>query len=189
MTVNKLLEVRNSRKKVRFVRQNTGLKKRLKAGWRRPKGLQSKLRLKHRSKGRFVSVGYKAPRMVRGLSSDGKTVVRVATLEQLEGLDPKKHKVLFVGRLGLRKRILLIEAALSRKLPIQNYKDAKAYIETQKKLLKEKKKAKEKPKKKEPEKTIEEKIEKTEKKEAAKSVEEKKKAEKAEKDKVLTKRQ
>ncbi|MBW2988328.1 hypothetical protein DRJ48_00345 [Candidatus Woesearchaeota archaeon] len=185
MNPSKLTELRKQLKSriPKFRRQNLGLKKRLKPVWRRPRGVQSKLRLKKKSRGYLVSIGYKLPEAVRGMIDEGLVPVRIANLSKLEELDNKSHCVLLDGRLGLKKKLLIMEAALKKGFKILNYKDPEGYVKQKREELEAKKKeTKEKKEKKKPtKKTIDEKLE--------KSIEDKKKLEKFEKDKVLTKRQ
>ncbi len=181
-------------RKPKFKRQNQGLKSKLtnNSGWRKPKGYHSKLRLRRKSRGAFVSPGYKSPVAVRGLSREGLVPVNVSNPEQLNGLQKGVHGVMVNSAIGMRKRLAVIELAIKAGLKVLNFKDAAGYLNDQKAEFD--KRTKEKKEKKKPKKaqSIEEKISKPEEKKAPeeeKTEEEKKKEEKQEQDKVLTKRQ
>jgi large subunit ribosomal protein L32e len=139
-----LLERRNElkAKKPSFRRQNAGLKKKLESSWRKPKGYQSKLRLRHKGKGGYVSPGYKSPKEVRGLSRAGLVIARVANVADLEALDPKLHTAMLVGSMGLKKRMAVIKACLTKGINVSNVKDIKAYLETNERAIMAKKEKK-----------------------------------------------
>ena len=183
-------------KKPKFKRQNTGLKKKLAPGWRKPKGYHSKLRLRKRDHGHYVSPGYKSPAAVKGLSREGLVPVLIANPGQLTQLKKDIHGIIVDGAIGVRKRMAVLEAAIKGGFKVLNFRDAAAHLSQLKgdfeKRVKEKKEKKEK-KPKKPQ-ALEEKVVKPEareepKPEEQKSEEDKKKEEKLEQDKVLTKRQ
>jgi large subunit ribosomal protein L32e len=192
----KLLETRKAvkDKKPEFKQQNFGRKKRISNRWRRPRGLQSKMR--HRFKGYpiMVSKGWRSPVEVRGLDNKGNETVLVSSLTDLEKVH--KHQVIIIaGTVGNRKRLAIIEKAEELKIPVANIKVDKFKEKISKeKAEKEKDKAAKAEKKK---KTIEDSLKKAEKKEkdkkkseesADKTDEEKveeQKAEKKEKDDIL----
>src|SRR3989338_11345235 len=72
-TVQQLLELREKIKdhKPEFIRQEYPARKNLKKTWRKPKGIHSKMRKKKLGKRKSPSVGYKSPKLVRGLSKEG----------------------------------------------------------------------------------------------------------------------
>ncbi len=181
------LEIRKmlKAKKPQFRRQNAGLKKKLASSWRRPRGYQSKLRLRKKSRGGYVSPGYKAAKEVRGLSREGLIPVRVSSLNELKELN-KKHIVVLSGTLGLKKRLAIIEAGLKQNLRFENVKQPLVYLETKKKEFLEKIKKKQKKVKKS---SIDQKVAKEAKQKEEKQETDKQEKEKQEKDKLLTKRQ
>jgi len=78
--------------------------------WRRPKGIDSKMRLKRRGKPRSPSIGWSSPRLVRGLHPSGYEEVLVHNVRELESVDPTRQAVRIAGSVGARKR----EAILAR---------------------------------------------------------------------------
>lgn len=161
-------------KKIKFVREDAGLKKRIKFQWRKARGIQSKVREERKGHGRKVKIGY-------GTSKEGRKEVNLIT--NLKDLENSKGEVILSGKLGMRKRIELIKKAQEKKIKITNIKNTEEYIknvEEKRKELKEKKGQEKKKKEatKEPKKET-----KQEKKEEITKEEEKK-----ELDKLLTKK-
>ncbi len=82
--------------------------------WRRPKGIDSKMRLEVKGYPPRVKIGYRTPRYLRGLHPSGLKPVVVRSLRDLEGLDPGKHIVYVASTVGLRKRVEIVKAAEER---------------------------------------------------------------------------
>ncbi len=183
-------------KKPVFKRRDSHKKAKLKPSWRRPRGITNKLRLGKRGYGRKVETGWGSPAAVKGLARQGLEPVLVSNPEQLEGLNPARQGVVISGKVGKRKKALIVEKAGSLKLKILNLDPAKFLEELRNELTERNalKKAREQAaKKKESEKEskgVEEKLGKEEKpvkKEL--TPEERRKKEKEERDKILTKKQ
>ena len=176
------------KKKPYFTREGSKNSVRIGKKWRRPRGLQSKMKHQaagHRAK---VKVGYRYPVDVRHLDREGYFFVRVSTLAELRLFDPKVHKIIISSNVGLKKRLLLLEKAAEKEFKIFRYKDPLKKIEELKDKLKSKKvitgekkklkkEKKEKAAKKKPE--LEEKV---------LTAEDKKKKDQKEMEKVITKR-
>lgn len=187
-----LLQLRRQAKKRKpvFVRQDAHKKVRIKKTWKKPHGLQSKMRLHEKGYRRCVSPGFKSPAEVRCLTRQGLTQVQVSNLDQLKAIDPQTQAAMITKTVGMRNRIGIIKEALSKKITIMNYKNPEQFLKTVEEALmkkKEKKKSREEAKQKkesdkEKKKGIEKKVD-----EQAVS-EEQKDGEKKEKDKVLTKK-
>ncbi len=181
-----LLDLRNKikNKKPSFLRQDAHRIKKLKKKWRRPSGRHSKMRLNLRGYRKQVSVGYGSPKKVKFLNKDGLKEIVVNNLRDLETV---KEGVVCIGsKVGLKKKIELLNKIKELKLKVVNIKDVDGFIKNVKEKLDAKSSAKKK------------KLEaKTKKKKAAikKAEEKKKKAEekedkedKKEKTKVLEKK-
>ncbi|RMF05957.1 hypothetical protein D6764_03510 [Candidatus Woesearchaeota archaeon] len=179
----------NSKKKPEFRRQDSHKKARLSPSWRRPRGLQSKMRLKKKGYPVSPSTGYKSSKSERG-KVRGLVPVKVERIEDLKGIDSKTHCVEFSGRIGKKRKLELLKAALEMKLTIINVRQPEELLKKIEGELSAKKKEKEeKAKKKEKAKEeLKKKAEEKEKKEKeeAQDDEEKKLKEKKELDKVLT---
>ena len=150
--------------KINFIRQDTNKTKRLKKVWRKPKGLQSKIRLNKRGHERRPSQGYRSPRKLRG-----NLVQMVHNFNDLEDV----KEIIIASTVGLRKRVELAKAAKEKSIEILNIKDVDKFLkDVEDKLAKKKdtKKVKEDKKKK-----TKEELEKKEVKQDEKSDEEEKK--------------
>jgi len=184
-SVKELLELRKQikSKKPDFIRQDFHKKKRLAKKWRRPKGLQSKIRLKFRGKPKGVSIGYRGPKIVRGMNKTGLKQVFIRSINDLEGLDAKIDGLIISSSFGAKKRIVILKKAKELGLSILNIKSPDEYIKKveDKINLRKKNKKEEKVKVKD--------TEKENKKEEKVSNEQEKDIEKKEKDKVLIKKE
>lgn len=107
-------------RKPKFLAQDYHKKKRIRQRWKRPRGLQSKMRLNKRGYRRGISSGWRSPRSVRGFSPEGLEVVRVETISQLETVDPVTQGVMVSGRVSVRTKKILFDAARERKITILN---------------------------------------------------------------------
>lgn len=183
-TFQQLLDLREKIKdnKPEFIRQEYPARKKLEKTWRKPKGIHSKMREKKLGKRKQPSVGYKSPRLVRGLSKEGLIPIIIHNLNDLA--KATKNHIIILGRtIGNKKRIELLKQIKEKNLKIQNIKNIDEKIKTLtqefEKRVKEKKeriRQKEKKPEKKEEKPKEEKKE---------TDEEKKKREAEEKRKVL----
>jgi len=88
--------------------------------WRKPKGLDNKMRLRLKGYPPIVEVGYRGPAAVRGLHPTGLEPVLIHNEKELEGLDPTKHIVVIASSVGLKKRLKILERARQLGLRIAN---------------------------------------------------------------------
>lgn len=182
MSILELRKILKS-KKPAFFRQDSKKRKRIGESWRRPKGIQSKMRLKKKGHPKPISSGYRSPKEVRGMHKKGLFPVRVMNPEQVSGIDSKNEGIIIGKGTGLREKIAILEEAAKKGIVVLNAKIEKLMQkqEERKKEMKQKEEKGKMPKK-----------EARKKQEAKKAPEmteeEKKKIEKEEKDKLLTKR-
>ena len=188
-SIKDLLELRRhiKSKKPDFIRQDFHKKKRLSRKWRRPKGWHSKIRLNRSVHAEKASIGYRSPKIVRGLHKSGLLQNIIRSVNDLEGLDPKKNCGIISSSVGTKKRVVILKKAKDLGLNIFNIKNPDKYIKEVEDKINLRKKAKEV-------KTVKEKdakkVEKREEKLTEKVDEvSKKEIEKKEKDKVLTKKE
>ena len=195
--MKELLELKRIRKqkKPEFVRQDAHKKPRLRWKWRKPKGSDSKMRLKLKGYRRSVRPGYGSPKAVKGLTTEGLHQVLISDLNALNIIDKSKQGIIIRKNVGVRKKVDIIKKAEELGLRILNIKNPGAYLkevedkrkqkkEAMKKRKEEKEKKKKEKDKKKP-KELADKIEKIE----EKTDKEKKDEEKKEKDKLLIKRE
>ena len=97
-----------------FHRQEWFRHARLGDAWRKPQGMQSKLRRHLGYRINVVSVGYRGPKGARGLHPSGFREIMVHTLRELDAVNPDVEAVRIAGSVGGRKRAV-IEAAADEK--------------------------------------------------------------------------
>jgi len=107
-------------KRPKFVRQESWRYKRLKPNWRRPKGIDNKMRHKKKGYPKMAGVGYRGPKAVRGMHPSGFSVNYISNPEQLGELDPEKDAIIIQRTVGNRKRQTIIERAEELRLKVLN---------------------------------------------------------------------
>jgi len=188
------------KRKPTFLRQDGHKKVKLGQKWRKPKGIQNKMRLHKRGYRRSVSKGFKSPREIRGTSRTGLQIVPVFNMNDIANIDNKVQGALVSSGVGRKIRVDICKFAIEKNITILNIKDPAKFVketeqEIQKKKEQKKKVSAEKEKKQKEKEAKAEKKEKEAKKEdkAEESIEDKledtKKEEKKEKDKILTKKE
>ena len=188
MNKEKLLEFKNKKKakNPKFLRQDSYKKKRLSKVWRKSRGWDSKQR-KRMQRQAIVEPGYGSPKSLRGVHKSGLLIVKVVSLSDVKKINPKTQGAVVSGKIGLKRKLTIIEELLKHKITIFNIKNAEAYLKSKKEDISKKKEKKE-------ERSKEEEKKETQKKEEKESIEEKvsdeekKKLEKQEIDKLLTKK-
>ena len=114
-----------ARKKVsetrpRFVRQESWRYIRLAENWRKPKGIDNKMRKQVSGVPPIVKVGYRGPKKARGLHPSGYRDRLVHNIRDLEKLDPKSEAARIGHTVGRRKRIDIISKASSLGIKVLN---------------------------------------------------------------------
>ena len=105
------LRAKMNRKRPEFLRTEYHRLKRIQTTWRRPKGIDNKMRHKLKGKRKMPGTGYRNPKKVRGLHPSGFEIVQVFNLNDLEKVD-EETQIAEIGRtVGSRKRVLIIERA------------------------------------------------------------------------------
>lgn len=162
------LRTRAKNKKPKFVRAESWKYDRFSLSWRRPRGLDNKIRRKIKGWPPGPSMGYKGPKIARYLHPSGYREVIVFNIEGLSTIDTNTQAARIAHTVGKRKRALIIAEAKKLNIKILNLKVSKeTKEETEKttegqepeaeakeeKAEKEKKKPKKETKKREPKKT------------------------------------
>ncbi len=95
-----------------FVRQEHHRRQKLaRTGWRRPRGMHSKMRQHYGYRTNVVSIGYGSPKQARNLHPSGFAEVVVHNVKDLEGIDPKVQAARVAHTVGMRKRMQIEERA------------------------------------------------------------------------------
>jgi large subunit ribosomal protein L32e len=113
---------RAKNKKPAFVRSESWRYMKLKENWRRPRGLDNKMRRKIKGWPPSVSVGYKGPKAARGLHPSGYKEVLVHNAKELSGIDPKTEAARIAHTVGKKKRTQILAEAKKLKVFILNVK-------------------------------------------------------------------
>jgi large subunit ribosomal protein L32e len=193
MVDKRLLELRKQikAKKPTFLRQEAHKISKLRNTWRQPKGCDSKMRKKFKSRRKQPSMGYSSPRKVRGLNREGLQNVLVSNIKGLELVNKETQSVL-IAKIGKKKRFEILNACQKNGLHVSNVRDVQEKIKNITEELESRKKAR---KSKQVQKKAKEEVakktkkeEKKDKKEESKATETKK-GEKSDKIKTLEKRQ
>jgi large subunit ribosomal protein L32e len=116
------VRARAKSKKPKFVRAESWKYDRFSLSWRRPRGLDNKIRRKIKGWPPGVSVGYKGPKIARGLHPSGYREVLVYNTQNLSTVDPNTQAVRIAHTVGKRKRALIIAEAKKLKIKILNVK-------------------------------------------------------------------
>lgn len=122
----RLLRVRRRLKarKPEFKRYCAHKKLRLRnKSWRRPRGLDNKLRIRYGGKksGRIVvNVGFGSPKAVRGLHPSGYEEVLIYNPNELEKIDPERQAIRIASQVGMKKRLAIEDKAKELGLKILN---------------------------------------------------------------------
>lgn len=111
--IKRLLQLRAkaNKKRPKFIRFECWRYKKLKSNWRRPRGIDSKIRKKMKGALDHPNVGYRNPRKIRGLHTSGFEQVLIHNVKELEKVNPKKQVVKIGHDVGRRKRVMLQDRA------------------------------------------------------------------------------
>ena len=101
----------------------------LKKNWRRPRGLDHKMRRKIKGWPATVSTGYKGPKVARGLHPSGYREVLVHNPADLSNIDPKFEAARIAHTVGRRKRVQIVAEAKKLEVFILNFTPVKETAE------------------------------------------------------------
>ena len=107
-------------KNPKFRRQESWRYKRLKERWRRPRGLDNKVRRKVKGWPSAPNSGYRGPKISRGLHPSGLKEVRVFNVDDLDQVNPDIEAARIAHTVGGRKRIEIISRAKEMGIRVLN---------------------------------------------------------------------
>jgi len=112
-------------KKPDFRRQESWRYKRVKENWRKPRGIDSKIRKKVKGWPPSPEAGYRSPKKIRGLHPSGYAEVRVQTLDDLTKIDSKTQAIRIARTVGAKKRVEIAAKADERGIHVLNPRKVK----------------------------------------------------------------
>jgi len=107
-------------KKPKFRRQESWRYKRVPDKWRRPHGVDSKMRKKVKGWPVCPTTGYRSPKKSRGLHPSGFVETRVHSVVDMGGIDPELQAIRIARRVGGRKRVEILALAEERGIHVLN---------------------------------------------------------------------
>ncbi len=111
---------KQKKRKPRFRRHESWRYKRLRQSWRRPRGLDNKMRLAVKGWPKSVKIGYGGSRATRGLHPSGYKEILVHTPDQVTQVKPDDHAIRIARTVGTRKRIQIASLAREREIHVLN---------------------------------------------------------------------
>ncbi len=114
-----------------FLRSESWRYVKLKESWRKPRGLDHKMRRKIKGWPPTVSVGYKGPKDARGLHPSGYREVLVHNTKEISKVDPKSEAARIAHTVGKKKRVQIIAEAKKREIFILNFASVEELVETE----------------------------------------------------------
>jgi large subunit ribosomal protein L32e len=119
---HKLLKLRKhaKHKKPEFLRSESWRYSKMSESWRRPRGLDHKMRRKIKGWPPMVSTGYKGPKIARGLHPSGLREILVHNVEEISGVDPTVQAARIAHTVGKKKRALILVEAKKKKIRVLN---------------------------------------------------------------------
>ncbi len=104
----------------KFVRQESWRYVRIHPEWRKPKGVDSKVRRQDKGWPPLVRIGYRGPVAARGIHPSGHLEVLVHTVGDLDGLVPGRDVARIGGTVGAKKRELILKRSNELGLRVLN---------------------------------------------------------------------
>lgn len=128
---------RSKHEKPKFKRQESWRYKRVKENWRRPRGIDSKMRKKVKGWPPSPKVGYRSPKEIRGLHPSGYVEVRVQSVDDVDKIDPKTQAIRIAHTVGAKKRVEISARAEERGIHVLNPRKVEELEEFEEEEMKE----------------------------------------------------
>ena len=88
--------------------------------WRRPRGIDNKMRTNEKSWPRVANIGWGGPSAIRGLHSSGKEEIMIYNIKDLEAVNPENQVARIGSTVGGKKKAAIIEEAGKKGIKILN---------------------------------------------------------------------
>lgn len=126
----RLLKIRKkiAQNRPKFAQFESWRLKRLKDHWRRPRGIDNKMRQNRKGWPRSVNVGWGSPKAVRGLHPSGMEEVLVFNVGDLTIIDPETQVARIGHAVGMRKKITIVDEAVKRGIKVLNPGEAEPLL-------------------------------------------------------------
>jgi len=114
------LRARLKSKKPTFRRQESWRYKRVSQVWRKPDGIDSKMRRKAKGWPTQAEIGYRGPRKARNLHPSGYAEILVRNVDDLANVDPNTHAIRIAHTVGMKRRAEIYVRAGERHIHVLN---------------------------------------------------------------------
>jgi len=94
--------------------------KRVETGWRKPKGLDNKMRKKLKGKGKMPSIGYGSSKKTKFLHPSGLSEILILNPNELEKINPEKECIRIQKTVGKKKKIIITDKAKEMGIKVLN---------------------------------------------------------------------
>jgi len=116
-------------RKPHFRRQESWRYKRVDESWRKPRGLDSKMRKKVKGWPKSPAIGYRGPKETRRLHPSGYIEVLVRNIDDVSGVDPETQAARIGRTVGARKRVEILAKADELGIHVLNPRVAEEAVE------------------------------------------------------------
>jgi large subunit ribosomal protein L32e len=96
---------------------------RIKDQWRKPRGIDNKMRTEEKGWPKSVKIGYRGPSAVRGLHPSGYEEVMIWNTADLEKIDPETQVARIGGSVGRRKKETITKKAEKLKVKEDDFEE------------------------------------------------------------------
>jgi large subunit ribosomal protein L32e len=114
------LRTRLKSKKPKFRRQESWRYKRVSEIWRKPDGIDSKMRIRKKGWPKLVEVGYRGPRKTRGLHPSGYEEIMVRNVDDLAEVNSETQAIRIAHSIGTKKRAEILSRASEKHIHVLN---------------------------------------------------------------------